>query len=282
MINFYDKIYELSSKHIDLVLVTVTEKDGMAPLEVGKKMLVLEDGQFFGTIGGGLIEYYALNKCKEVIKERTSITEKYIIDDGDIKPLSNEKVLKMACGGKATLFYEFIGPKQYIYLFGSGHCSLAIAKLLKPLGFCVSVIDPREEYINLIKNDVDETYLEDYVKFVNNYPIKEKAYFVIGTPSHTFDFNSLDALIKKNVNPSYLGMICSKKKIVDYINHAYETFGKDIDLSKVYAPIGLNTGGNTPEEVAISIVGEILSIYYKKDNYPLHMRDNCELKYWKK
>ena len=282
MVNLFEKISELTSKHLDLVLVTVTEKSGMAPLEIGKKMLVSESGEFFGTIGGGLIEFYALNKCKEIILNRQSLSEKYIIDDGDVKPLEDEKVLPMACGGKTTLFYEFIGPKQYIYLIGSGHCSLNIAKLLKPLGFYVISIDPRDEFLSLTKDNVNEIIKDNYSNYILKNNIRNNAYFVIGTPSHKTDFEALDTIIEKNVNPHYIGMICSRKKIIDYINHAHEKFGKDIDLSYLFAPCGINIGGNMPEEVALSIVSEIVGIYHKKNNYPLHMRDNCELKYWKK
>jgi xanthine dehydrogenase accessory factor len=83
----------------------------------------------------------------------------------------------------------------------------------------------------------------------------------------------LNKILELNIKPKYFGMLCSKKKIGDYLAKAYETYGKDIDLSNFYSPIGLQTGGDSPEEVAISIAGEILSVYYGKEKINSHMRD---------
>jgi len=83
----------------------------------------------------------------------------------------------------------------------------------------------------------------------------------------------LDKILESKIKPKYFGMLCSKKKITDYLAKVYEKYGKDIDLSNFYSPIGLPTGGDSPEEVAISIAGEILSVFYNKANINSHMRD---------
>ena len=282
MADIYKKLAELKGK--DTVIVTVTEKEGMGPADVGKKMLVTQDGEACGTVGGGAIEYFAREKCKEVLKTRQSFTEKYVLSDKDIIVDDGSVVLPMACGGKATLFYEFVGPKQYVYIFGAGHCGAALAKLLKPLGFFTTIIDERKEVIEQLDDSADEKVIDDFAGYLEKHRIPDGRFIVVSTPSHTHDFDVLNKIFELGIKPKYFGMLCSKKKIADYLAKSYEVYGKDIDLSNFYSPIGLQTGGDSPEEVAISIAGEILSVFYGKENINSHMRDNVpdNIKYFKK
>lgn len=282
MADFYQKLNEFRSLGKDVVLVTVTEKDGMAPSDVGKKMLVSEDNQAFGTIGGGTIEYYAREKCKEVLKSRESFSEKYVLTDQDINVENDTVVLPMACGGKVTLFYEFLGPKQYVYIFGGGHCGAALAKVLKPLGFYTTIIDYRQDVIDALDDSADVKVCQGFIEYLENHRIPDNRYVVVSTPSHTYDFDVLDKIFELGIKPKYFGMLCSKKKIGDYLKRLEEKYGK-VNLDNFYSPIGLPTGGDSPEEVAISIASEILSIYYGKDKKISHLRDSVpeEIKYFK-
>ena len=273
MADIYKQLDELRKTGKDGVIVTVTEKSGMGPADVGKKMLVTEDNVCYGTIGGGAIEYYAQKKCAEVIANRLSFSEKYILDDRGIHADDGSVVLPMACGGKVTLFYEFIGPKQYVYIFGAGHCGAALARVLKPLGFYIVIIDDRKDIINQLDDSADEKINEGFVEYIEKHGIKDNRYIVVSTPSHIHDFNVLDKIFELKINPQYFGMLCSKKKIADYLARIHEKYGADINLKNFYSPIGLQLGGDSPEEVAISIAAEILSIYYKKDDINSHMRD---------
>ena len=284
MVDIYQKLTELRKQGKDVVIVTVTEKDGMGPADVGKKMLVSEDNVAFGTVGGGAIEYYAREKCKEVLKTRQSFTEKYYLIDREVKVDDGSVVLPMACGGKATLFYEFLGPKQYVYIFGAGHCGAALARVLKPLGFFTTIIDERDYVINVLDDSADVKVNEGFVEYLEKHSIPNDRYIVVCTPSHTNDYNVLDAILRLKIKPKYFGMLCSKKKIADYLEKSYEVHGRDIDLSNFYSPIGLQTGGDSPEEVAISIAGEILSVFYVKEDINSHMRNSVpeNIKYFKK
>lgn len=273
MVDIYEKLSELRKQGKDVVIVTVTEKDGMGPADVGKKMLVSEDNIAFGTVGGGAIEYYAREKCKEVLKNRQSFTEKYYLMDREVHVDDGSVVLPMACGGKATLFYEFLGPKQYVYIFGAGHCGAALARVLKPLGFFTTIIDERDYVINSLDDAADVKVNEGFVEYIEKHGIPNDRYIVVCTPSHTNDYNVLNKILELKIKPKYFGMLCSKKKIADYLEKSYEAHGKDIDLSNFYSPIGLQTGGDSPEEVAISIAGEILAVHYHKSEINSHMRN---------
>ena len=273
MVDIYAKINEFRHLGKDLVLVTVTEKEGMGPADVGKKMLVTEDGEAFGTVGGGAIEFYAREKAKKVVKERKSFSEKYILCDREVYVDDGEVVLPMACGGKATLFYEFVGPKQYLYIFGAGHCGAALARVIKPLGFHVTIIDERESVIKALDDSADIKVISGFVDYIEKNGLRDDSYIVVCTPSHQNDYHVLNKILEKKYHPAYFGMLCSKKKIADYLNKAYEEFGPDINLENFYSPIGLNIGGNSPEEIAISISAEILSVYYQKSELNAHLRD---------
>ena len=273
MVDIYSKLQEFRSQGKDVVIVTVTEKSGMGPADVGKKMIVTEGNIAFGTVGGGAIEYYAREKCKEVLENRQSFTEKYVLFDREVKVENDEVQLPMACGGRVTLFYEFLGPKQYVYIFGAGHCGAALARVLKPLGFYTTIIDERDYVINALDDAADIKVNEGFVEYIEKHGLPNNRYIVVCTPSHQNDYNVLNKILELKIKPKYFGMLCSKKKIADYLAKAYEVYGKDIDLSNFYSPIGLQTGGDSPEEVAISIAAEILSVYYGKEDINSHMRD---------
>lgn len=283
MADIFEKINEYRKLGKDLVLVTVTEKNGMGPADVGKKMLVTEDDEAFGTVGGGAIEFYAREKCKDVIKGRKSFSEKYLLYGKEVCVDTDQVVLPMACGGRATLFYEFVGPKQYVYIFGAGHCGAALARVLKPLGFHVTIIDDRQNVIDALDNSADIKVVSGFADYIEKNGLKDNSYVVVCTPAHTNDYHVLNKILEKKIKPAYFGMLCSRKKIGEYMERAYETYGKDIDLKKFYSPIGLNIGGNTPEEIAISISGEMLSVYYGKSELNSHLREELiDNRYWEK
>lgn len=281
MMNLYDKVDEYRKQGMDMVIVTVTEKIGSGPVNIGKKMLVTADGHAFGTVGGGAIEFYAREKCKEVIKSREHLTEKYIlnerqeirIDDGSVQ-------LPMACGGKVTLFYEFVGPRQFVYIFGAGHCGQALVKVIKPLGFFVVCVDDRKAVIDQYEG-ADIKYHMGFVDFIEQYGLKEGSYIVVCTPSHTNDFHVLNEILKKKIKLSYFGMLCSTRKLKEYLDVTFETYGKDLDLSTFYSPIGLDLGNNSPEDIAISIAAEMLEVISGKTESK-HLRETIDgsYRYW--
>lgn len=273
MVDIYKELDNLRKQGKDAVIVTVTEKSGMGPADVGKKMLVTEGNIAFGTVGGGAIEYYAREKCKEVLNNRVSFSEKYVLNDRTVSVDDGSIILPMACGGRVTLFYEFVGPKQYVYIFGAGHCGAALARVLKPLGFFTTIIDERDYVINALDDAADVKVNEGFVEYIEKHGLPDNRYIVVCTPSHQNDFHVLNKILELKIKPKYFGMLCSKKKIGDYLEKAYQLYGKDIDLTNFYSPIGLQTGGDSPEEVAISIAGEILSVFYNKADINSHMRD---------
>ena len=171
MIDLYSKIVANQALGIDMVLVTAIQKEGEGPVEVGKKLLVVETGEFFGTVGGGALEHYAIEKAKKLLKTRSHLTEKYLLDKGKVTP--EAKTLPMVCGGIVTLFYEFLGVKNFVYIFGAGHVGQALVHVLKPLNFHLTVIDERKEIVDAFKGG-DVVHHQHFAEFIEEKKIKDK------------------------------------------------------------------------------------------------------------
>ncbi|MCK5732521.1 MAG: XdhC family protein [Tenericutes bacterium] len=276
--SIYDLISKYRKQNISLMLVTAVFKEGSGPVEVGKKMIYLETDKAHGTVGGGALEYYAREKCKELIKTRENLFETYYLQEGGV--FKDTKTLPMACGGKVTLFYEFIGPKETIYVFGAGHVGQALVNVLKTMDYHITVIDDRDAVISNFKN-ADITVKKPFVKFIEEEGLKKDSFIIVCTPNHKQDYHVINKVIELNILPKYMGMLCSPEKLDEYLESTYKRFGKDIDLSYFYSPIGLDLGGGSPEEIAISISSEILAVSHNKKNHS-HMRSvfSDKIHYW--
>lgn len=269
MDNIYSKILDFNQRGIPLMMITVVEKTGEGPVEVGKKMIVSENNERYGTVGGGALEYYAIEKCKDLIRNKAHLYEKYLLAEGKVFP--DTVTLPMACGGKVSLLYEYLGSKEYVYIFGAGHVGMAVANVLKTMPFHITVIDDRKEVIDRFK-DADLSFNMPFTDFIDTHSIRENSFVIVCTPNHLHDYHVINKIIELKLKPKYIGMLCSPVKLNDYINKTYEQFGKDVDLSNFYSPIGLNLGGGSPAEIAISICAEILTISHGKANHQ-HMRE---------
>jgi len=276
-------IYQLTNKFINegvpIIVVSVVEKKGDGPVEIGKKLLVTKHEQAFGTVGGGALEYDAREYCKEIFKTRKSVTKTYLLNEGHV--VKDATTLPMACGGKVTLFFEYIGPNEHIYIFGAGHCGQALTTILKTMNYHVTVVDDREHVVKQFKG-ADDLVLMPFAQYIEDNGLMEGSFVVVATPSHKHDYNVINKVIEKNIKLRYIGMLCSPKKLQEYLDLTYERFSKDIDLSNFYSPIGLDTGGGSPEEIAISIASEILAVSNNKQGHK-HMREtitNDSYRYW--
>ncbi|MDD4184021.1 MAG: XdhC/CoxI family protein [Candidatus Izemoplasmatales bacterium] len=269
MDDFYDRFADLRRRGVPIVLVTAVAKEGAGPVDVGKKMAVTLTRGSFGTVGGGAIEHYAIKKACELLKTRGNLLESYYLKEGEVA--IDAKSLPMACGGKVTLFYEYSGPKEHVFLFGAGHVALALSRVLKTLDFFIEVIDDRKEVLDGFLY-ADAKHNVPFVDFVSQGHIGQDAMIVVATPSHKDDYHVLNKIIELKIEPKYFGMLCSPEKLKDYLQKTKDIHPGPIDLSHFYSPIGLDTGGNTPEEIAISIASEMLAIANDKKGHR-HMRE---------
>lgn len=265
--DIYGRISEYQDRGIACVLAMVVEKTGEGPVEVGKKMVVGADGRASGTVGGGALEFNAREKCKELLKTRKNLFEKYLLNEGEV--VKGTTTLPMVCGGEVSIFYEYIGPDAYIYIFGAGHVGQATANILKTMNFHITVIDERTPVYEAFTG-ADRKVNSSFTGFIEKEGIEDGSFVLVCTPSHKNDYNVIYKVIELGLKPRYIGMLCSPSKLKDFLGRIYDKFGK-VDLANLYSPVGLDTGGGSPEEIAVSIAAEILVVNHGKTGHR-HMR----------
>jgi xanthine dehydrogenase accessory factor len=266
MKDIHEHIAAFKKEGIDMVLVTAVEKSGEGPVEVGKKMLVTTD-QNLGTVGGGALEHNAIAQARDLLKKREHALLRYVLNEGEV--IAGAKTLPMVCGGTVTLFYEFIGVKALVKIFGAGHVGQALVNVLRPLDFHITVIDDRKSILDELEG-ADRKDLSPFAAYIDQNGIEDGSYVVVCTPSHTYDYHVLNRILAHDYQPKYVGMLCSPSKLKSYLKQTKKDFPA-ADLSNFYSPIGLDLGGGSPAEIAISIVSEMLSVYYGKKGHR-HLR----------
>ncbi len=265
--NIVDEIYGeiIKSRHNGepAVLATVVDKSGSGPVVLGKKMLVFADGRKIGTIGGGDLERVVIRDAINVIRSGKSTIKKYLLAE-DGTALDSEPT-GMLCGGEVSIFFENIVSSTKIFIFGGGHIGKALAYHLKSGDYFTTIIDNRPEIAEKIP-DADDIIITDYHNAFENNKLPENSYFVIATHSHELDYLVLKRLIELDCNPSYIGLVASKTKLMTIISRLKKELDYEPNLSVLYSPAGLDIGGNSPDEIAISIVAEIQAVKYKKEH----------------
>ena len=254
MWNWIGKLEEIRSTGQPAVLVTVVHTEGSAPREPGAKMLVLEDGQFFGTIGGGRLEKLALDDAKDCLNGGPSVrTVRY--------PLAAKA--GQCCGGSMELLMEAIGKTPNLYLYGAGHVGQAVCKTLVGTPFQVHVVDTRPEWIGskdlpqeVVRHEKDwEDFNDDAIWDGQN------TYVAIMTHQHDLDQEILADVLKRQTR--YLGLIGSTAKWKRFTQRLQAQGVTQEDLKQVHCPIGTPLGGGkAPQEVAISVATQLLQEFY--------------------
>jgi len=238
----------------DVVLVTIVAANGSTPQRVGAKMLVYADGRVVGTIGGGCYENEALWKARETLKTRKACTVRYELAD-DFAAESG-----LICGGQMEVFIEPIEPAPTVYIFGAGHVGQFVARVAHDAGFRVNVVDDREKFANRERfPDAAEIIVDDIPTWLANTAIPSSAYAVVVTRGHRHDLDALRALAPRALR--YLGLIGSRAKVKRLYDMVVEEATVPVErLEQIHAPIGLDIGAVTPQEIAVSIVAELIAV----------------------
>lgn len=243
-------IYEELEKGGYGVLCTVIEEQGSTPRSRGASMWVRRDGSISGTVGGGLLEYEMIQSALELLEsgESSMIWRKELTEAEG-----------MACGGSTTVYMEALGREEELLIFGAGHVGAAVAKLGAFAGFRVTVWDEREEFANqenipcatTVACPIERIYKEG-ISF------SEKSYTVVVTRGHMLD---AEAVVMTDGQPgAYFGMIGSRNKIKTLRKELLERGVSESHLNRIRQPIGLPLKAETPEEIAVSIIAEIIAV----------------------
>jgi len=252
MLEIYQELVKVIAKGERAVLATIISSQGSTPRKAGAKMLIKEDGTFVGTVGGGGTEHQLRSKVTEVMKSGQPQIVHFDLSGRD-------GALQMICGGQMDVFLEPILPPETLYLFGAGHTSQSTATIGKMLGFRVVVIDPRPEYNNSERfPEADSLIVEEYDSAFSKLSVDENSYIVIYTTGHVIDEKCLQ--FAAGTKAKYIGMIGSKKKAKEVKERLIQKGVEPQQLDRSHSPIGLEISAETPDEIAISILAEVISV----------------------
>jgi xanthine dehydrogenase accessory factor len=238
-------------------LVTIVATLGSTPQRVGAKMLVFADGRIVGTIGGGCYENDAFWKAREAITTRRPELIHYELSDDFAQETG------LICGGTMDVYIEPIEPSPELYIIGAGHVGFHLARLAADVGFRVHVVDDREKFANRERfPQATAVVVDDIPSWIDRANLPPHAYAVIVTRGHTNDLEALRALAPRELR--YLGLIGSRAKVARIYDALLADQMAPATLEKVHAPIGLDIGAVTPQEIAVSILAELIAVKHGK------------------
>jgi xanthine dehydrogenase accessory factor len=240
-------------------LVTIVSTTGSTPQRVGAKMLVFADGRIVGTIGGGCYENDAFWKAREAIASRVPQVVRYELSDDFAQETG------LICGGQMDVYIEPIEPSPELYIVGAGHVGFHLARLAHDVSFRVHVVDDREKFANAERfPTAAEIVVDDLSAWIARTTLPPHGYVVIVTRGHTNDLEALRALAPRELR--YVGLIGSRAKVAR-IYDALLADGMSPDvLKRVHSPIGLEIGAVTPQEIAVSILAELIAVKHGKEH----------------
>jgi xanthine dehydrogenase accessory factor len=231
-------------------MATVVRREGSAPREVGAKMVVSSSGKLAGSIGGGAVELEIIDKAQSVIKGGKPVMMEF--------DLSGEAPdLDALCGGNISVFLEPFGDVKRLFVIGAGHVGVALARLARGIGFMVTLVDDREEYLARERmGDGIEPILAKPDEAEAKLKIDESSAVVICTRGHRLDKVWLSRVVRRS--PRYIGMLGSKHKARKIFEELEGEGLPHESLKRVRTPVGLDIGAVTPEEIAVSISAELV------------------------
>jgi xanthine dehydrogenase accessory factor len=262
--DLYEEIVRLRKDGRRGAVATIVNVRGSIPSFKTAKMLVRDDGSIVGTIGGGCVEAEVWQAAREVMESERPRTLTFDLNQ-DPKYDTG-----LVCGGTLEIFVEPILPPADLYIFGAGHVAASLYQVARIAGFDVTVIDDREAFANRERfPDAQQVIAEDFDKATAELAPTESSYIVIVTRGHHDDMRMLRWAVQTPAR--YIGMIGSKRKTITIFRELQrEGLGAHL-FDRVHAPVGLDIGAITPEEIAVSITAELIAKRRKVERELPHM-----------
>jgi xanthine dehydrogenase accessory factor len=250
--NIYQALSEIEKNNGSAALCTVIRSEGSTPRHVGSKMLVYPDGKFLGTVGGGDLEHRVLDEAWRAMSDGQPRMLSYSMVD----PSRGDPGV---CGGTVEVFVEPINPPAMIVVIGGGHVGKAVVHLAKWLGFQVAVSDDREEFCNPESvPGADAYYPVPMAELPNHLSVTRRTYLVVTSRGSGVDAEGLPPLLESD--SAYIGVIGSRRRWLTTVRALKEKGVPEEKIARVHSPMGLELNAETPEEIAVSILAEILML----------------------
>jgi xanthine dehydrogenase accessory factor len=251
--DIYEEIVALRKAGRRAALATIINVRGSIPSFRTAKMLVRDDGTALGTIGGGCVEAEVWQAAREVMEEEKPRSVTFDLNND---PSYNTGLV---CGGTLEIFIEPVIPPAELFIFGGGHVALSLCKVAHLAGFEVTVVDDRENFANSERfPEASQVIAADFEATIATLHPSASTFVVIVTRGHRDDMRVLAWAVKTPAR--YVGMIGSKRKVMSIYSELEKEGVERALFTRVHAPIGLDIGAATPEEIAVAIVAEMIAV----------------------
>ena len=257
--DIYEEVVRLRRLGQKCALATIVQVNGSIPSYESAKLLVREDGSMVGTVGGGCVEAEVWNAAREVMEtERPrqmnfSLGQDAAYDNG------------LICGGQLSVFVEPVVPQPRAFIFGAGHISKSISKVATLAGFASVIVDNREAFANNERfPEADQIFAEEYEDVFPKLAVRDTSYVIIVTRGHRDDMRVLRWAVETNAK--YIAMIGSKRKVIGVVKELEKEGVQRAAFERIFAPMGFEIGAITPEEIAVSVVAEMIAVRRAPDS----------------
>ena len=251
--DIYEEILRLRRLGQKSALATIVQVNGSIPSFESAKMLVREDGTIVGTVGGGCVEADVWTAAREVIETEKPKHLTFTLGHDASYDTG------LICGGQLNVFVEPVIPAPRAFIFGGGHVSKSLSKVAQIAGFETVIVDDREAFANKERfPEADEIYSGDYEDVFPKLTVHGSSYIVIVTRGHRDDMRVLRWAITTNAR--YISMIGSRRKTISVVKALEEEGFQREQFERIFAPMGLEIGAITPEEIAVSVVAEMIAV----------------------
>jgi xanthine dehydrogenase accessory factor len=255
----YEELLRLRKLGQKCAIATIVQVRGSIPSYESAKLLVREDGSMIGTIGGGCVEAEVWEAAREVIEKEQprhlsfNLGQDAAYDNG------------LICGGQLDVFVEPVLPVPGAFIFGAGHISKSISKVASLAGFATTIVDNRENFANRERfPEAAEIYAEEYEEVFAKLPVNETSYLIVVTRGHRDDMRVLGWAVSTKAR--YIAMIGSKRKVINVVKELEKQGIASESFARVFAPMGLEIGAVSPEEIAVSVVAEMIAVRRNADS----------------
>ncbi len=248
--DIFSMIADLAAEGRPCALATVVQATGSAPQRAGAKMIIMPDGTSRGTVGGGRIEAAVIREARLAIEDGTPRMIPFDLSGTDEG---------LVCGGDMVVFVEPVLPAPRVVIIGAGHVGLALARIAGFAGFGVTVSDDRPEYADRSRFPETVTVRANPVTDpLRDIPVDGRSFIVVATRGHEHDLEAVAAALKTPA--AWIGLVGSRRKrgVID-TSLAGLGFSPG-DRERVIIPAGIPIGSVTPEEIAISIMAQIIAL----------------------
>ena len=251
--DIYEQIVELRRSGRRGAVATIVNVRGSIPSFKTAKMLVRDDGSIVGTIGGGCVEADVWQAAREVMESEKPRTLKFDLNQ-DPKYDTG-----LVCGGTLEVFVEPVLPPALLYIFGAGHVALNLCQTAAGAGFDVTVTDDRSSYATKERFPAaHEVHALDFDEAMQHLDPNESSFIVIVTRGHRDDMRILRWAVQTRAR--YVAMIGSKRKVIEIFKTLLNEGVPAHLFDRVHAPVGLDIGAVTPEEIAVAITAELIAV----------------------